>query len=100
MESIMVKQIKTSCERQRKETGGKKTMKKLGGKQVLAGALSAAMVLGSAMPAMAATGWNQNTTGWWWENSDGSYHNIYHVTAVQTGYRTQASGISWMETDT
>lgn len=73
MESIMVKQIKTSCERQRKETGGKKTMKKLGGKQVLAGALSAAMVLGSAMPAMAATGWNQNTTGWWWENSDGSY---------------------------
>ena len=48
-------------------------MKKLGGKQVLAGALSAAMVLGSAMPAMAATGWNQNTTGWWWENSDGSY---------------------------
>ena len=48
-------------------------MKKFGGKQVLAGALSAAMVLGSAMPALAATGWNQDTTGWWWENSDGSY---------------------------
>lgn len=73
MGSIMVKQIKTSCARQRKETGGKKTMKKFGGKQVLAGALSAAMVLGSAMPALAATGWNQDTTGWWWENSDGSY---------------------------
>ena len=23
--------------------------------------------------AQAATGWNKNNTGWWWENADGSY---------------------------
>ena len=62
----MVKQIKTSCEaaeRNRKVI----TMKKLGGKKILVGALSAALAAGSAMTAFAAPGWNQNTTGWWWE---------------------------------
>ena len=48
-------------------------MKKLGGKKILVGALSAALAAGSAMTAFAAPGWNQNTTGWWWENADGSY---------------------------
>ena len=48
-------------------------MKKLGGKKILVGALSAVLAAGSAMTAFAAPGWNQNTTGWWWENADGSY---------------------------
>lgn len=48
-------------------------MKKLGGKKILVGALSAALAAGSVMTAFAAPGWNQNTTGWWWENADGSY---------------------------
>ena len=48
-------------------------MKKLGGKKILVGALSATLAAGSAMTAFAAPGWNQNTTGWWWENADGSY---------------------------
>lgn len=48
-------------------------MRRLGGKKVLVGVLTAAMVAGSAVTALAATGWNQNTTGWWWEYQDGSY---------------------------
>lgn len=48
-------------------------MKKLGGKKVIVGVLSAAMVMGGSMTALAAAGWNHNTTGWWYEYSNGSY---------------------------
>ena len=48
-------------------------MKRISRKQVLVGTLSAVMALGCAMPAMAAEGWKQNSTGWWYEYNDGSY---------------------------
>ena len=42
-------------------------------KKILTGVLAAALVMGSAMPALAAEGWRQNDTGWWYEYDDGSY---------------------------
>ena len=41
-------------------------------KKILTGVLAAALVMGSAMPALAAEGWRQNDTGWWYEYDDGS----------------------------
>ena len=43
-----------------------------GMKRVAALVLAASMVLGSAMTSMAAS-WQQNATGWWWQNDDGSW---------------------------
>ena len=41
-------------------------------KRVAALVLAASMVLGSAFTSMAAS-WQQNATGWWWQNDDGSW---------------------------
>lgn len=38
-----------------------------------AGILTALMITAPAVPVHATTGWNVNSTGWWWEESDGSY---------------------------
>lgn len=38
-----------------------------------AGILTALMITAPAVPVHATTGWNVNGTGWWWEESDGSY---------------------------
>lgn len=43
-----------------------------GMKRVAALVLAASMVLGSAFTSMAAS-WQQNATGWWWQNDDGSW---------------------------
>lgn len=43
------------------------------GKKILTGVLAAALAAGYAMPALAAEGWNQDTTGWLYENEDGSH---------------------------
>lgn len=43
-----------------------------GMKRVAALVLAASMVLGSAMTSMAAS-WQQNATGWWWQNDDGTW---------------------------
>lgn len=42
-------------------------------KQIITGILAASLVMGSAMPVLAAEGWKQNTTGWWYEYDDGTY---------------------------
>lgn len=47
-------------------------MRRVGKKQLLAGLLSAAMVVGSAMPAFAAE-WKKNDIGWWYEEDNGQY---------------------------
>ena len=62
---------KEETQKERKQEGI--TMRKLGGKKILTGALAAAMTAGSLMTVLAAPGWNQNAIGWWWENTDGSY---------------------------
>lgn len=38
-----------------------------------AGIMTALMITAPAVPVHASTGWNVNSTGWWWEESDGSY---------------------------
>lgn len=43
-----------------------------GMKRVAALVLAASMVLGSAFTSMAAS-WQQNATGWWWQNDDGTW---------------------------
>ena len=43
-----------------------------GMKRVAALVMAASMVLGSAFTSMAAS-WQQNATGWWWQNDDGSW---------------------------
>ncbi len=43
-----------------------------GMKRVAALVMAASMVLGSTMTSMAAS-WQQNATGWWWQNDDGSW---------------------------
>ena len=43
-----------------------------GMKRVAALVLAASMVLGSTMTSMAAS-WQQNATGWWWQNDDGTW---------------------------
>lgn len=48
-------------------------MRKRSKKLVLAGVLTAALAMSSAVPALAAEGWQQNQTGWWYEYNDGSY---------------------------
>lgn len=47
-------------------------MRRVGKKQLLAGVLSAAMVLGSTVPAFAAE-WKRDTVGWWWQEDNGQY---------------------------
>ena len=42
-------------------------------KQIFAGVLAASLVMGSAMPALAAEGWKKNAIGWWYEYDDGTY---------------------------
>ena len=41
-------------------------------KRVAALVMAASMVLGSAFTSMAAS-WQQNATGWWWQNDDGTW---------------------------
>ena len=41
-------------------------------KKLTAAALTAALTLGSSMTVLAA-GWQQNSTGWWYQNNDNSY---------------------------
>ena len=43
-----------------------------GMKRVAALVIAASMVLGSAFTSMAAS-WQQNATGWWWQNDDGTW---------------------------
>lgn len=47
-------------------------MRRVGKKQLLAGLLSAAMVVGSAMPAFAAE-WKKDDIGWWYAEDNGQY---------------------------
>lgn len=49
-------------------------MRKTQWKRVLVGALAVSMIAGNCAPAFAATsGWKQNNTGWWYQNTNGTY---------------------------
>ena len=50
-----------------------------------------AMALNPA-EAQAATGWNKNNTGWWWENADGSYPANAWKQVGSTWYYFDGSG--------
>lgn len=67
-------------------------MRKLGSNKVIVGVLAAAMVFGSAMPALAAQGWKQTKTGWWYENADGGYTTSSWQMINDTWYYFDANG--------
>lgn len=48
-------------------------MKKMLTTAFITAAVAIATIALNPAEAQAATGWNQNGTGWWWENADGSY---------------------------
>lgn len=48
-------------------------MKKMLTTAIITVAVAVTAVVLNPAEAQAATGWNQNSTGWWWENADGSY---------------------------
>ena len=49
-------------------------MRKTQWKRVLVGALAVSMIAGNCAPAFAAgSGWKQNNTGWWYQNTNGTY---------------------------
>lgn len=42
-------------------------------RQLVIVALSAIMILSSSLTALAVENWKQDSTGWWYQNADGSY---------------------------
>lgn len=49
-------------------------MRKTQWKRILVGALAVSMIAGNCAPAFAAgSGWKQNNTGWWYQNTNGTY---------------------------